>query len=105
MHDFKSGEIVVKKWDAASEDIDWAYAPTEDEKDTFRSNLKELDTRLAPYPYDKYKQWFSLTQFIRVDLVERVQPESGRCFVALRFTQSRLASPFRPLVVASVARD
>lgn len=36
-----------------------------------RSNLKNMDSCLGPYPYETYRMWYSLTDFITAETAER----------------------------------
>lgn len=37
-----------------------------------------MDSSLAPYPYENYRSWYGLTDFITADTVERIHPILGR---------------------------
>ncbi|VDO39523.1 unnamed protein product [Onchocerca flexuosa] len=41
-----------------------------------RSNLKSMDDGLAPYPFETYLSWFSLSNYITEKTVERLRPEN-----------------------------
>ncbi|CAD6191770.1 unnamed protein product [Caenorhabditis auriculariae] len=76
-HTFKSGDILVKKWDRQKEDF-CDEVVTEDDIKEKRNQLKSLDSNLAPYPYENYRSWYALTDFVTPTTVERVQPLKGR---------------------------
>lgn len=81
-YNFSKREILVKKWDKALEDVRPDPVP-EEEKEQFRQNKKDMDTFLAPYPYDSYKKWVSLTKYITPDVMADLQPCCGSiCSVA-----------------------
>ncbi|XP_059143984.1 protein AAR2 homolog isoform X2 [Physella acuta] len=94
---FSPKEIVVRKWDAKSEDI-IAVTMSEDELQRYEINKQELDKFLGPYPYDKYKQWISLTNHISQDIIQLLEPDSKTIYSCDQFesetstTQSRLAA-------------
>ncbi|GMT14800.1 hypothetical protein PFISCL1PPCAC_6097, partial [Pristionchus fissidentatus] len=76
-HHFESKEVLVKKWNKTTEDLDEATVSNE-EIERYRSNLKNMDGMLGPYPYDEYRKWYSLTDFITKRDVDRLNPEKGR---------------------------
>ncbi|VDK47737.1 unnamed protein product [Anisakis simplex] len=76
-HCFKEQEIVVRKWDLTQEDLSNDVL-TGDEIDRIRSNLKTLDNRLAPYPYENYRSWFALSNHIKEKTIERLNPQDAR---------------------------
>ena len=45
-----------------------------------------LDGNLGPYPYESYKQWCGLSNHITKDLIEKLQPKSGRIDSVVNFT-------------------
>ncbi|GFO14759.1 protein aar2 homolog [Plakobranchus ocellatus] len=96
-YNFAPQEIVVKYWDARAEDIKSCQLP-EKELSRYTSNKQDLDKFLGPYPYDKYKQWISLTKHISADLVVMLQPDCGSIYSVPQFesisstTQSRQAA-------------
>uniref|UniRef100_A0A2L2YE17 Protein AAR2 homolog n=1 Tax=Parasteatoda tepidariorum TaxID=114398 RepID=A0A2L2YE17_PARTP len=75
-HYFAPQEIVIKKWDAMSEDLN-SVEPSGDDKRRIRENLQEMDRYLGPYPYQHLKQWNRLTCNISESLVARLQPLNG----------------------------
>uniref|UniRef100_A0A0M3HYW2 Protein AAR2 homolog n=1 Tax=Ascaris lumbricoides TaxID=6252 RepID=A0A0M3HYW2_ASCLU len=76
-HCFKEHEILVRKWDPASEDM-LTEPSNADEIARIRANLKNLDSRLGPYPYENYRSWFALSSYIKEKSVERLKPEDER---------------------------
>ncbi|GMR36623.1 hypothetical protein PMAYCL1PPCAC_06818, partial [Pristionchus mayeri] len=76
-HNFNSKEVLVKKWSKETEDLGESTVSAE-ETERFRSNLKNLDSMLGPYPYEEYRKWYSLTDFINQRDVDRLNPEKGR---------------------------
>lgn len=77
MYDFKTSEVVVRRWDNDAEDLDIKDVG-DDEKARVRSNLLNLDRFLGPYPFDIWKKWQSMTNKISAQLVERLMPECGQ---------------------------
>uniref|UniRef100_A0A8R1XSJ1 Protein AAR2 homolog n=1 Tax=Onchocerca volvulus TaxID=6282 RepID=A0A8R1XSJ1_ONCVO len=74
-HHFKEKEILLRKWDSAREDM--IIEPcSADEIERVRSNLKSMDDGLAPYPFETYRSWFSLSNYITEKTVERLRPEN-----------------------------
>lgn len=81
-HNFVRQEIVVKKWDVYLEDIK-TDVPSADEIARYQDTKKDMDSFLAPYPYDSYKKWVSLTKHITPQIAMDLQPECGSvCSVA-----------------------
>ncbi|EPB65170.1 hypothetical protein ANCCEY_15767, partial [Ancylostoma ceylanicum] len=78
-HNFKSEEIVVKKWDKQKETFSDEVA-SDEEAVTFelRLNLKNIDSTLGPYPFENYRSWYALTDFINGQTVERLNPLKGK---------------------------
>lgn len=62
-HNFKTGEILVKKWDKINECISNEEV-SEKEVVGLKENIKALDDFLGPYPYDIYEKWSNLTAHI-----------------------------------------
>ncbi|EFO27049.1 hypothetical protein LOAG_01429 [Loa loa] len=74
-HHFKEKEILLRKWDPIREDM--IIEPcSADEIERVRLNLKSMDDGLAPYPFDTYRIWFSLSNHITEKTVERLRPEN-----------------------------
>ncbi|VDO29729.1 unnamed protein product [Brugia timori] len=72
---FKEKEILLRKWDPIREDM--IIEPcSADEIGRIRSNLKSMDDGLAPYPFEAYRSWFSLSNHITEKTVERLRPEN-----------------------------
>lgn len=75
---FEKRQIVVKKWNTATEDMDDEVL-TAEQHDTYRQGLMEMDRFLGAYPFDdSLRTWMALTGFIRPADVARLQPSSGR---------------------------
>ncbi|TRY64817.1 hypothetical protein DNTS_004417 [Danionella cerebrum] len=72
----KSREVLVAHWNQSEEDLEISQDPEEVER--MRSNLKELDRYLGPYPYDTLRKWVSLTDRLRADVALMLQPLNGR---------------------------
>ena len=89
-HNFKLKEIVVKKWNAQAETIDAAYSANENDLSSFQSNKQNLDRFLAPYPFDEFKRWLSLTSNLNEVFVDQLTPlskliSSGSSLVGEKF--------------------
>lgn len=50
---------------------------SDEELERYRANLIQMDSNLAPYPYDGYKKWFGLTQCITAEVISKLQPTEG----------------------------
>ncbi|XP_057335676.1 protein AAR2 homolog [Microplitis mediator] len=75
-HVFKEKDFIVKQWDKKEEDM--SSLPIEDELvERLKTNHKELDKFLGPYPYEMLNQWKELTDKIDDNILERCLPLSG----------------------------
>ncbi|KHN72383.1 Protein AAR2 -like protein [Toxocara canis] len=76
-HYFKEKEIVVRKWDHLKEDM-LTEPTTAEEVTRIRANLKNIDNRLGAYPYETYRSWFALSNYIKEKSIMRLKPEDER---------------------------
>ncbi|CAL1530086.1 unnamed protein product [Lymnaea stagnalis] len=97
---FLPKEVIVRKWNAKTEDIDLV---PEDEQQKYKSNKEELDKFLGPYPYEKYKQWVSLTNLINIDIVNLLEPECGRIYSIALFESEASTTQSRKAAATSMA--
>lgn len=74
----KPKEILLAKWDAKEEDLDFSASQNEEEVSKIRANLQELDPYLGPYPYEVMRKWVSLTDRLNEEVATKLQPLSGR---------------------------
>ncbi|XP_068198264.1 protein AAR2 homolog [Antennarius striatus] len=74
----KPKETLLAKWDAKNEDLDFSASQNEEEMSRIRANLRDLDPFLGPYPYEVMRKWVSLTDRLSQELVDVLQPLSGR---------------------------
>ena len=92
-YNFKSKEILLKKWDKQSEVID-TKVPTNDEIERVCLNKKDLDRYLAPYPFDEYKKWVSLSNSLNEHMLSNLLPLNGiitseTALIGQKFKKSR----------------
>ncbi|KAI8789044.1 protein AAR2 [Biomphalaria glabrata] len=91
---FEAQQIVVTKWDKTLEEIHFESI-SHDELQRYHCNKENMDSFLGPYPYEKYKQWVSLSSHITKDLVDILKPDVGIIYSLDQFeseastTQSR----------------
>lgn len=91
-HNFTQGEILVKKWDKAAEDISTAPISAEEEE-RIRSNLTgDLQRYLAPFSYSEWSRWISLSKHITSEVMGWLQPESGLICSATPFESQPFCS-------------
>ncbi|XP_005109157.1 protein AAR2 homolog [Aplysia californica] len=96
-YNFASKEIVVKKWSVQMEEIQMDEV-SEAEMEKFHDNKQEMDKYLGPYPYERYKQWVSLSNHITDTTLRVLQPDCGFIYSVAQFesegstSQSRQAS-------------
>lgn len=72
-HNFSPGQIVARKFDPQTEDL--IDDISEEEVERLRSNLKNIDGNLGPYPYLSWKKWVSLSNRITPSSLSRLQPQ------------------------------
>lgn len=97
----KPREILLANWDPKIEDLDFSASQNEEEVQRIRSNLKDLDPFLGPYPYEGMRKWVSLTDHLKYELANNLQPLSGRVCafsevipeLQLRHTKDRAEQP------------
>lgn len=79
---FAEKEMCVRKWDSLSEDLDTVVVSQEEEQ-RYRDNLiGSLDQFLAPYDFSTYEKWSGLTDHITPEVLNRLNPTSGRIYAA-----------------------
>jgi len=70
----KPKEIMVRSYNSQNEEL---VEESEEQSERVRSNIRELDRYLGPYDLSSCKKWFSLTQHLTMDHIQRTQPLSG----------------------------
>ncbi|XP_040578894.1 protein AAR2 homolog [Lepeophtheirus salmonis] len=73
-HKFSKGEVLVKRWNDTSEQLDTVH---DTQPFKLEKNLKNLDPHFGPYPYDHWKKWISLTNRISDATLSRLEPSEG----------------------------
>lgn len=84
-HSFKKKEVLIRRWDEEK----GCPVPVDSLTETnlqLPENLKNLDNNLGAYPYESYKQWCGLSNFITGSLIDQLQPKSGRIDSVVNFT-------------------
>jgi A1 cistron-splicing factor AAR2 len=74
---FSAREIVAKRWSVEIEAIDRHFEFSSSELESFMSNKQELDKFTGAYPYEEYKRWLSLSNYMNEKLVAALMPASG----------------------------
>ncbi|CAG7724724.1 unnamed protein product, partial [Allacma fusca] len=80
-HVFEKGQVIVRKYDPAAEDIS-RMELSEDTVNRFKCSLKSMDQYLGAYPYDVWRKWVSLTNRLTPEILKRLSPTSGRILSA-----------------------
>ncbi|KAK7094011.1 protein AAR2 homolog [Littorina saxatilis] len=93
-HNFSKREILVKKWDPSIEDIKMDAVRPE-ELARFEESKKNMDRFLAPYPYESFKKWVSLTNHITPQILVDLQPECGIICAVAQFISEASTSQSR----------
>lgn len=76
-HYFKQKDLVVRHYDPSAEDLE-NKDPDPEEVERIRTNLRDLDRFLGPYPMDSWRKWVSLTQHVSSEDMERMIPLTGK---------------------------
>ena len=84
-YNFKKKEVLIRRWDEEKGCPVPVDSLTE-ENLQLPENLKNLDKNLGAYPYESYKQWCGLSNFITAPLIDQLQPKSGRIDSVVNFT-------------------
>lgn len=103
-YEFKQREILVKKWDKHLEDIKMDSISLE-EMECYELNKKELDQFLAPYPYENYKKWVSITNHITNSLICSLQPENEKISSVTSFQSEASNSKSRAATWAKMKKE
>lgn len=75
---FHEREVCVRRWDRGNEDIENKDASAE-EVDRYRCNLMgSLDQFLVPYDFSSYEKWSGLSDYITMEVIDRLNPPNGR---------------------------
>lgn len=77
-HNFKTKEILIKKWSPSDEDFDDSYRPSEEQYKRFQTNLKELDRYLGAYRFSNYKAYLDLSSKITPTVIAQLMPSCNR---------------------------
>lgn len=77
VHNFKKGEIVLKKWDEEAGEIDHSKTVTDEELQRIRANIYDVDRFLGPYPYEIWDKWKMLSEKITEPLAKKLIPDTG----------------------------
>ncbi|XP_055709231.1 protein AAR2 homolog [Phlebotomus papatasi] len=78
MHCFREREIVIREWDAETEELRIrTKGDPEVEKQFIQENIREFDELLAPYDYDSLPKWHNLTTYVTAETVLNLSPSCG----------------------------
>lgn len=77
-HDFKSKEILVKRWSVQNEDFDDSFCATNEVIERYRCNLRDLDRYLGAYRFSTYVDYIKLTNMLSPSLVKKMMPDCDR---------------------------
>lgn len=74
-HDFKAKELLVRRWSTEEEEFEGSFEASDESRDRYLLNIRELDRYLGAYRYSTYKEYLSLTnKLIWAGLVEELIP-------------------------------
>ncbi|MBN3310606.1 protein AAR2 homolog [Amia ocellicauda] len=74
----KPRDVLLAHWDSTEEDLNFSASQNEEEVARVRAGLRDLDRFLGPYPYDVLRKWVSLTDRVTQEVVQNLQPLSGK---------------------------
>uniref|UniRef100_A0A1L8DGU0 Protein AAR2 homolog n=1 Tax=Nyssomyia neivai TaxID=330878 RepID=A0A1L8DGU0_9DIPT len=78
IHYFREREILIREWDPATEELRIRTKGNEVvEKQFIQENIREIDEFLAPYDYESFPKWNTLTNYISADAVRKLSPACG----------------------------
>lgn len=77
-HNFRTKEILVKRWSVLDEDFDDSFAPSDECLRRYKDNLKDLDRYLGAYRYSTHKTYLNLTNKMTPNLTNNLMPECNR---------------------------
>ncbi|KAG1462373.1 hypothetical protein G6F56_005532 [Rhizopus delemar] len=80
-HFFESKEVLVRIWNPQIEDLRDETELDPGQAERYRSNIREFDRHLGPYPLDPstfYDRWQKLTHYITPGIIRRVLPNNGK---------------------------
>ena len=101
-HVFGRGDVLVKRWEAETEDM---VDSSVEEVDRVRADLRGLDSRLGEYPYESWPKWISLSNRLTEASLSRLEPLSGKvCSVADLVAEEGQEEGGEPRLPAMVAR-
>ncbi|TPX60917.1 hypothetical protein PhCBS80983_g01460 [Powellomyces hirtus] len=83
---FLPRQVLVKRWNPATEDVFADDELDEEETNRFRTNFRDFDRFLGVYPLlpidgdpiSPYQKWLRLSTHITPDIAKRVLPQSGK---------------------------
>ncbi|XP_074601394.1 protein AAR2 homolog [Brevipalpus obovatus] len=96
-HVFNCKEVLVRRWDAKTEDISDEKV-SDEEIQRYKADLfGKLDQFLAPYPFKQLQRWVGLSDHINSYVIDLLNPLSGRIvsvtqMIPLRFPEDIQAS-------------
>ncbi|XGW08390.1 hypothetical protein V3C99_011039 [Haemonchus contortus] len=76
-HNFKSEEVLAKRWDKVKETFSDDVL-SDEEVSRIRASLKTIDSHLGPYPFENYRSWYALTDFVTGETLDRLNPLKGQ---------------------------
>uniref|UniRef100_A0A336KFK0 Protein AAR2 homolog n=1 Tax=Culicoides sonorensis TaxID=179676 RepID=A0A336KFK0_CULSO len=86
MHYFKPKEILIREWDSEKEELRLRRQDLVDiEINKIRENIKDLDRFLAPYDFESYNKWKTLTEHITESQIKTLMPDCGLVRTAVEY--------------------
>lgn len=83
-HNFQKKEVLIRRWDE-QQGYPMPVDKLTDDNLQLPENLRNIDANLGPYPYESYKQWCGLTNFISPAIISQLQPKTGRIDSVVNF--------------------
>ena len=75
-HNFSRGEVMVRKWSKAGEEI--VDNVSDEDQERVRADMKNIDKCLGVYPYQSWRKWISLSDQISEATLSRLEPTNNK---------------------------
>lgn len=77
-HEFQKNELLIKRWLQQDEDFDDAYEASNEERERYANNLRDLDRYLGAYRFGTYATYLKLISHLTPKLMLEMIPDCQR---------------------------